>query len=195
MRFILFRCVVIKRYINLNAQIKEIGVENIEGKEEKIALYYQSIYKFALLQLKSSDLAMDVTQEVFYRYIECNTKFTSGEHERNWLYLITSNICKSYWRSGWYKHIFLSETLVENPIDITPDKAYIEKEESKIILRAILKLPQKYREIIHLYYYEDMSIKEISFITGKRESTIQTQLSRGREKLRVLLEEGGYARF
>lgn len=138
---------------------------------------------------------MDVTQEVFYRYLKNEEEFASEEHEKNWLYYTASNICRSYWRSGWYKHILLSEKTMDDVCEENPLQNCIEKEESRMILEAMFKLPMKYREILHFYYYEDMSIKEISYITGKKESTIQSQLSRGRDKLKVLLKESGYARF
>jgi RNA polymerase sigma-70 factor (ECF subfamily) len=59
----------------------------------------------------------------------------------------------------------------------------------------VLDLPIKYRELIHLFYYENMSIREIAIIVGRKESTIQTQLARGRSILRRKLEEAGYERF
>lgn len=168
-------------------------IEN--DKEFKVQYYYQSIYKFVVLKLKSVENAMDVAQEVFYRYLENTKPFDSDEHEKNWLYFTASNLCNSYWRSSWYKRVLLDNSAIEFISDTTPFHEYIKKEESAILLNAVFKLPIAYRELIHLYYYENMSIKEISFITGKNESTIQTQLSRGRKKLKKKLEESGYERF
>lgn len=164
-------------------------------KEFKIAYYYQALYKFALFKLKSRDQALDVTQEVFCRYIECDEIFESEQHEKNWLFFTASNICNSYWRSGWYKHVFLDDSKFEIELQENQLSDYIEKEDAILIRKSVMKLSYKDRELIHLFYYESMSIKEISYVTGRKESTIQTQLSRAREKLKKKLEEIGFERF
>lgn len=170
-------------------------MQDIKDKEYKIVFYYQAIYKYALFKLKSPEQALDVTQEVFCKYIDCNTNFESEKHEKNWLFLIASNICNSYWRSGWYKHVFLDDSKVEITVEDSLQSEYIEKEDADLIRRAVLSLPYKDRELIHLFYYENMSIREISYVTGRKESTIQTQLSRARERLKKKLESMGYERF
>jgi RNA polymerase sigma-70 factor (ECF subfamily) len=164
-------------------------------KELKIAYYYPALYKFALFKLKSTEQAFDVTQEVFCRYIEFADNFESEQHEKNWLFFTASNICNSYWRSGWYKHVFLDDSKIETVHQGSQLSDFIEKEDASLIRIAVMKLSYKDRELIHLFYYENMSIKEISYVTGRKESTIQTQLSRAREKLKKKLEEIGYERF
>ncbi|MCR5237594.1 MAG: sigma-70 family RNA polymerase sigma factor [Lachnospiraceae bacterium] len=163
--------------------------------ENKISYYYPQIYKFALLKLKSAEQAMDVTQEVFCKYIENQKPFESELHERNWLYRTASNICGSYWRSSWYKRVSLNNEIEIQSVNDGPDKEYMEKEKGQALLKAVLSLPIAYRELIHLFYYENMSIKDIAFITHKNESTIQTQLARGRTKLKKKMEELGYDGF
>jgi RNA polymerase sigma-70 factor (ECF subfamily) len=167
----------------------------MKEKESIIQSYYQAIYKYALLKLKSVEQALDVTQEVFYRYLKYDKVFESEEHEKNWLYRTAANLCNSYWRSGWYKHILFSNEDTEFVTEVTPLNDCIDKENAEIVFSTVLDLPIKYRELIHLFYYENMSIREIAIIVGRKESTIQTQLARGRSILRRKLEEAGYERF
>ena len=69
------------------------------------------------------------------------------------------------------------------------ESAVLQKEQSREIMEAVLKLPWKYREVIHLFYYQQMSVREIALATGRKESTITSQLTRGRELLRKNLKE------
>lgn len=70
-----------------------------------------------------------------------------------------------------------------------PENCVMVSEENRLLLAAVMLLPLKYRDVIHLFYYEEMSIKEIAQITGRRESTVTSQLSRARELLRKSLKE------
>ena len=69
-----------------------------------------------------------------------------------------------------------------------PEEALLAEDDSRVLLEAVMTLPAKYRDVIHLFYYEEMSVKEIADITGRKESTITSQLTRGRELLRKRLK-------
>lgn len=156
--------------------------------ETKIEKYYPMIYRFVYIQVKNRADAQDITQEVFYKYLTCGIDFTGEEKEQAWLFTVASNQCKSYWRRGWYKRFFpISDELPE--LEHTPEREYEKKEAAISVVACVARLPQKYREVIHLFYYEDMSIEKISEITGKKQSTIQTQLDRGRRLLRKMMKE------
>ena len=71
----------------------------------------------------------------------------------------------------------------------SPEESAVRREEKRMLLRAVLGLPEKYRDVIHLFYYEELSVKEIARITGRGESTVTSQLTRGRELLRKSLKE------
>ena len=71
----------------------------------------------------------------------------------------------------------------------TLEADYEKNEQTFEVVKCVAKLPLKYREVIHLFYYEDMSIEKISKITGKNKSTIQTQLDRGRKMLKKMMKE------
>lgn len=157
-------------------------------KENKIKEYYPAIYKFVYIQVRNRTDAQDITQEVFYKYLTHNIDFTDTSKERSWLFTVASNQCKSYWRTTWCKKILpIEEDIVK--LEHTPEQEYEKKENASYVVACVAKLPTKYREIIHLFYYEDMNIEQISEITGKNKSTIQTQLDRGRKLLKKMMKE------
>lgn len=157
----------------------------------KIHKYKGMLYKIALMQLKNTQDAEDVVQEVFCQYFRKEQKFESEEHEKAWFIKVTLNACRKIWRSAWYRHRsdmpeqdYAAESKMENE--------YLKKEQRRELLQAVMDLPIKYREVIHLFYYEDLSINEISTVTGRQQSTITSQLTRGRELLKKCLKEGYY---
>ena len=157
-------------------------------KEEAIEQYADTLYKLAFLRLKNREDAEDVVQEVFYKYIKANMQFESTEHEKAWLIQVTLNQCRSLWRAGWNKKVdILPEQ--EACAALGMEQAYLVKERDRKLLREILKLPGKYREVIHLFYYENYSVKEIAMLTGRKENTVTSQLSRGRALLKKALGE------
>lgn len=156
--------------------------------QERIDLYEDMLYRIAYLQLKNSYDAQDVIQEVFYQYIKCDREFESDEHEKAWLIKVTLNGCRKLWRSAWFRRTegmpgqdMAAESFLEQEI--------VEREQRRELLKEVWRLPQKYREVIHLFYFEQLSVKEISRVTGRKESTVTSQLTRGRELLKRRLKE------
>jgi RNA polymerase sigma factor, sigma-70 family len=149
---------------------------------EVLSKYSDMVYKIALSQTKSPANAEDIFQEVFLRYVQADTKFESEEHRKAWLIRVSINCCKKLRGSAWFRHtVPLNESL-----------QFSNREKSDIFY-AVSELPSKYRIVIHLYYYEDLSVKEISAVLHRKESTVTSQLSRARSLLREKLKgEYGY---
>ena len=145
-----------------------------------INAYGDTVYKIAFSYCKNRADAEDVYQEVFIKYFQHTELFESNTHEKAWLIRVTINCSKSFLRSSWYKRIIPFEDNQEGFVYI---------EENNDLLNAVLELPVKYREVIHLYYYEGYSTKEIASALTRRETTIRTQLQRGRDILRLKLKE------
>ncbi|WP_051650890.1 RNA polymerase sigma factor [Lachnoclostridium phytofermentans] len=138
-----------------------------------ISKYSDLVYKLACCRIKNKYDAEDIFQEVFLQLIKYKTKFTGEEHLKAWLIRVTINCCN--------KH-FLS--LKNSPFEIiTEDLVYLTPEESEVY-QAVLSLHNKYRTVIHLFYYEELSIKQISDVLGKKEGTIKSLLARGRNLLK-----------
>lgn len=151
-----------------------------EFKEQMTRKYFSMVYKLALNQTKSKESSDDVVQEVFLRYIQKDIDFKSEEHIKAWLIRVTINCSKNVFADSWFK----------KTEGFTQDIPF-EHEEKSDVYYATLELPQKYRSVIHLFYYEGMSISEISLCLGQKENTVKSLLHRARAMLRDKLE-GGY---
>jgi RNA polymerase sigma factor, sigma-70 family len=148
---------------------------------EFIGIYKRNlsmVYRLCFMFLKNTADADDAVQSIFLKIIKHKMTFNNNEHEKAWLIVATRNHCKDILKSWWKsRRVDLAEL---------PDKTYWENNErDKEVLEKLLRLPEKYRTVLYLYYIEDYSIKEISKLFNRRESTIQTQLSRGRERLKA----------
>ena len=147
-----------------------------ECVDEVIENYSNMVYRLALATMKNKNDAEDIFQDVFLRYISKPREFESEEHRKAWLIRVTINRCRSIWSLWFRKTKPLDETMV------------FEQKEENDLSEYLALLPQKYRSVIHLFYYEDLSVKQISEILNAKESTIRTWLTRARyilgEKLR-----------
>ena len=152
-------------------------------KRRIVEKYFDMIYRLAFSQTKNREHTDDVVQEVFLRFIKSDKSFESDEHIKAWLIRVTLNCSHSVFSSSWYKK---TVPLAENENELIFDSA-----EKSDVYYAVAELPPKYRAVIHLFYYEDMSIEEISKYLKINPSTIKSQLSRGRKLLREKLK-GGY---
>lgn len=147
--------------------------------EKMIEKYSDMVYRLALTRTKSKENSEDVYQDVFLRLSKKLPNFESEQHEKAWLIRVTINCSKNLLNSKFLKY---KEELKE---DIT-----FETKERHDIYYAVQELPLKYRTIIHLYYYENYKINEISKILNIKENTIKSNLSRAREKLKQKVEGG-----
>ena len=151
-----------------------------EELERYIGLFHGTVYRLAFSYLKNHADAEDITQESFLRLYKFDGGFVSDENCKAWLIRVTINLSKNLIRSGWFtKRAELDENIS------------CESKEDTELLESVLSLPPKYRVIIHLYYYEGYSVKEIADITGATVTAVTTRLARAREKLKVLLQKEG----
>ncbi|MDU4892026.1 MAG: sigma-70 family RNA polymerase sigma factor [Clostridium sp.] len=148
-----------------------------ESIEEIINKYSDMVYRLALARTKNITDAEDIFQEVFIRLIKNIDKLHGEDHIKPWLIKVTINCSKTLLTSSWFKRtVPLEDTLKFS----TPEKTSI--------YYAVLDLPIKYRTVIYLFYYEDLSINEISETLKTKESTVKSQLSRGRNLLKKILK-------
>lgn len=149
------------------------------SKNELVYKYFDMVFKLALAQTKDKHHAEDVCQDVFLKFLNCKKSFESEEHAKAWLLRVAVNTSKSIFTSSWFKKTTpLSEDIV------------FENEEDSEVLAAVSALPQKYRIVIHLFYYEGLSIAEISTCLGIGENTVKSQLRRARGLLKDTLNGG-----
>ncbi len=145
--------------------------------DEAVNKFIDTVYRLALARTKSPENAEDITQDVFLKLIQHKRGFDSEEHLKAWLLRVTINLTKDLFSSSWFKK---TEELDEN--------ISVHIEEKSELFYALMELPQKYRTVIHLYYYEGYSVKEIAEITKASEGTVKSQMHRGREMLKTILE-------
>lgn len=144
--------------------------------DDAVRQYADMVYRLAVLHTRDTHEADDVFQEVFLKLFRHKESIQSEEHLKAWLIRVTINQCRSLATTVWNKRR-VSLDAVEEMADETVEEDYSE------VYEAVKKLPDKYREVIHLYYYEELQINEIADLLGRNESTVKTHLVRGRKLL------------
>lgn len=152
---------------------KEICINKVIEK------YSDMVYRIALTRCGTVENAEDIFQEVFMKYSEKSPIFESDEHEKAWFIRVTINLTKNVKQSAWNRKVV---TLDENII--------FEKQEEQDVFSSVCELPQNYRTVVYLLYYEGYKVKEIASLMKKSEGTIKTWLFRAREILKEKLEGG-----
>ncbi len=150
--------------------------------EQAIELYSDMIRRICLLHLNNYEDTEDVLQEVFLKYVLHSVGFESKEHEKAWLIRVTLNACKDLKR-----RLFRHSTV---PLDVLSEEAASVMPEQMEILEVVLSLPAKYKDVIYLHYYEGYTAREIGTMLHKKENTVYSLLSRGRELLKQKLGGG-----
>lgn len=153
--------------------------------------YGQKIVRLAYTYLKNEQLAEDAAQEVF---IKCYEKFHTFRHQssyQTWLYTITVNVCKDRLRSWSFRHIFIHPFLANASVtEKTPESDIIGAESKRELSERVLQLPVKYREVIILFYYEDLSYEDMMELLDVSYQTVKSRLHRARQLLKKKLEGG-----
>ena len=159
-----------------------------EPSDEVIRYYSSMVYRIALTKTKSSHDADDIFQDVFLKLVMNKKPFESEEHRKAWLIRVTINCCNSHFVAPWKKNVkSLDDAMLAMIPDENSESQFLENQSD--VYAQILKLPQPMREVILLFYYEDMSIREISFILHTTEANVKKRLSRARQKLKLQLDE------
>lgn len=141
--------------------------------------YGNSILRLAYSYVHNMSDAEDLLQDTLIAYLDSAPEFENESHEKAWLLKVTANLAKN---KIAYNRLRMTDELDEQLID--------EKQEDlSFVWKAVKNLPDKYREAIHLFYYEGYSTAEIAKILGRKESTIRSDLRRGRAELRFILKE------
>ncbi len=146
--------------------------------EAKYDAYGAMVYRLAMVYLGCHADAEDVVQEAFVRLLYRAPEFTDAGHEKRWLIRVTVNLCRDCLKGFWRKRAAALES--DYPI---------EAHELFTLADAVVCLPEKYKGPIHLYYYEGYSVAEIADILGLGKSAVKMRLKRGREMLRLEMED------
>lgn len=149
--------------------------------KELIEEYRRSIYAVAFNVCKNPEDAEDIVQDTFIQYYTTKKQFETEQHIRAWLIRVAINKAKNINHSFWRQNKVSLEEYMET---LTFDTV-----ESRDLFETVMKLPEKYRIVIHLYYYEDYTANEIADILKISVNNVNTRLSRGRAALKKVLQE------
>ncbi len=141
-----------------------------------VKTYSDSMLRAAYSVLKSTADAEDAVQDAFLKLIEKKPQFRSSEHEKAWLLRVTINISKNMLKSA-----------SRNNLPVTEEIPF--SDEKSELLAVVMSLPERYRTVIHLYYYEGYSIKETAAVLKLPAATVGTRLARARDLLKGEISE------
>ena len=167
---------LLRRYIT-ERQVSDLKTRDHSDVEQAAQQYGRSVQRLAFVYLKNIHDAEDAAQEVFLSYLNSTAAFPAEEQRRAWLMTVTANHCRSLLRR---------RAAAPGPL---PEELACLPPQENTVLRAVLALEEKYRLPIHLHYYEGYSIAEIAALLHRPAATVGSQLSRGRQKLKKMLEE------
>lgn len=144
-----------------------------------IERYGDTVRRLCMIHLKNEADTQDIFQTVFLKYLLHDRPFESQEHEKAWFIRVTINACKDLLKS-----VFRSRTV---PLEELSTQIAHLPDQRREVLRAVLELPQRERQVVYLHYYEGYTAPEIGRLLGKNVNTIYTNLARARERLRERL--------
>ena len=167
--------------------ISIIGGNIMRSEQEvnrAIEQYSDMIRRLCMIHLKNYADTEDIFQTVFLKYVLSSVSFESKEHEKAWFIRVTINACKDLLKSFIRSRTISLDEIIEQPSEMSVD--------DRDVLEAVLSLPQKYKDVVYLHYYEDYTAPQISRILGKNVNTIYTLITRSKRLLREKLGGDGY---
>lgn len=141
--------------------------------------YADMIRRICMVHLKNYADTEDIFQTVFLKYVLSSIVFENTEHEKAWFIRVTVNACKDLLKSFFRSRTVPLEECLPRTVELT--------QEHSEVVEAVLSLPEKYRDIVYLHYYEEYTAAEIGRMLGKNVNTVYTILKRSREKLKEKL--------
>ncbi len=149
-----------------------------------IEQYGDTVRRLCMIHLKNYHDTEDIFQTVFLKYVLSSVVFENDEHKKAWFIRVTINACKDLLKSFFRSRTVPLDELLNQSEELTPDNSYV--------LEAVLSLPEKYRDVVYLYFYEEYSAVEISRILRKKTNTIYTLLTRSKRLLKEKLGGGEF---
>ena len=159
----------------------QLGKDNVLDMDRVLRLYGDSLLRLCFLYLKDPHLAEDAVQDTLIKAYKGYAQFREDCSEKTWLTSIAVNVCKNYLRSAWRRRIDDEKALESIP-------AAVNEPHDETLLLEVMKLSGKYKEVILMFYYQEMRIKEISQALQVPEGTVSVRLKRAREILKNKLK-------
>lgn len=147
-----------------------------EDVTRAIERYSDTVKRICLVHLKNGADTEDIFQNVFLKYALSSAVFENIEHEKAWFIRVTMNACKDLLKSFFRSHTVSLDQVVEQAVEPGDERGEV--------LQAVLKLPEKYRRVVYLHYYEGYTAPQIGKLLNKNANTIYTLLTRARQLLK-----------
>ena len=138
-----------------------------------------TVRRLCMVHLKNDADTEDIFQSVFLKYVLSSVSFENDEHEKAWFIRVTINACKDLLKSFFRSRTISWNEVLEHPMELPPDYSDV--------WEAVFSLPQKYRDVVYLHYFEEYTAPQISRVLGKNVNTIYTLLTRSKQMLREKL--------
>lgn len=151
--------------------------------EEVIAEHGDYLLRVAYLYVKNKATAEDIVQDVFISFYQKQAQYKGDASLRTYLVKMTVNRSHDYLRSWVHKRMVLFEKMKGKAIHDTPERALMEKIKNEELVKALFTISIAYREVLILYYFEDMTTVEIAALLNCPEATVRTRLRRARKQL------------
>ena len=150
-----------------------------EEVNRAIERYSDTVKRLCFVHLKNDADTEDIFQNVFLKYVLSPVVFENSEHEKAWFIRVTINACKDLLKSFFRSRAVSLDEVVE--------QAGPANDERSEVMHAVLKLPEKYRRVIYLHYFEGYTAPQIGDILGKNVNTVYTLMTRARQPLKTEL--------
>ena len=148
--------------------------------KEITEIYYRqvdTVYRVCYSFMKNKPEAEDLVQETFLRLISRGIIFDNERHEKAWLIVTASNLCKDALKRSWRTELFLEDV----------DPAESPQTDHTDVLEAVLALPRDYKTVVYMYYYEEYSTAQIAAYLRLPQATVRSKLARARKRLKRML--------
>lgn len=160
-----------------------------DDREERLnammTAYEKDLLRLCCVFLRDYELAKDAAQETFLRAYKAMDAFRGDCAEKTWLIKIAANVCRDMRRSAWHRFVDRRVTLEHLPAPVTPPS-----DEHIALTEAIMRLPRKSLEVVTLYYYQNMKVKEIAQALSLSLGTVSGRLQKARKQLHIDMEGG-----
>ncbi|RXZ82200.1 sigma-70 family RNA polymerase sigma factor [Paenibacillaceae bacterium] len=145
--------------------------------------HVDTVYRVSYMFLRNVPDTEDAVQSVFMKLIQRGPRFADDEHEKAWLIVTTQNHCKNMLNYWWKR----KRSPVSQLADHSPTA--LDRPGGEL-LELLLEQPDRYKIVLYLFYFEGYATKEIAKLLGRKDSTVRTQLSKGRKRLKGHLTGG-----
>ncbi|MEH7254609.1 sigma-70 family RNA polymerase sigma factor [Neobacillus niacini] len=177
--------------------MEELIIDGFLSEDKELLMYEimnqygQEILQLTYSYVNNRTIAEDLTQDIFVKCYKSLHTYSGKSKLRTWLWRIAINHCKDFHRSWYNRNVRIAgEELPNNGTKRElVEQAVIQKEDDNELITAIMTLPIKYREVIYLFYYEELPLKEIALVIDAGVNTVKTRLRRAKELLKEELEE------